>query len=281
MREMSRQLLHLSLALCPALSIALERGGSQAVAPYTCTDGVLRGDANFTQPTKENAVQYKKMSETFQKVPFNATEFLRCGEVSGAFPLAERTEDATQDGLAAHSVNAQCLHCLSQGCGYCFVANRLQGDDQAVDLYPGEAPIADIRISTRSQCLYDPVPGGLLCEQRLETHTCQHRPPVFIDSVRGCYAQAEDLVRHLSAVCAAEMPGHLLQPPPLLRNVSALVSDVAILGVDAIGGVFEAQVALELSWTDARLMDPVLNPCGARWPQLHMIHACYALYKNR
>jgi hypothetical protein len=45
-----------------------------------CPD--FRGDANFTKPNQENALVYQKVIQTFKKVQFNSSEFLRCGEVS-------------------------------------------------------------------------------------------------------------------------------------------------------------------------------------------------------
>ena len=114
---------------------------------------------------------------------------------SANYSVQEDPEDPTQAALALHGVNAQCLHCLSRGCGYCFVSNLLQGQNEKEDSYPGESSIPNVQISARSQCFYDPSATGALCEQRLETHTCKHRRPLFIDNRRGCF-EAEANVIH-------------------------------------------------------------------------------------
>ena len=116
---------------------------------------------------------------------------------SAQFSLTEEREDPTQAALAMHGVNAQCLHCLSRGCGYCFVPNLLQGLSEREDSYPGESPIPNVQISARSQCFYDPSATGALCEQRLETHTCKHKRPLFIDSRQGCYEAEANIVNQV------------------------------------------------------------------------------------
>ena len=116
---------------------------------------------------------------------------------SAQFSLTEEREDPTQAALAMHGVNAQCLHCLSRGCGYCFVPNLLQGLSEREDSYPGESPIPNVQSSARSQCFYDPSATGALCEQRLETHTCKHKRPLFIDSRQGCYEAEANIVNQV------------------------------------------------------------------------------------
>ena len=145
------------------------------------------GDPNFTRPTAENAIEYKKMSETFQKLSFDEATFLRCGCVyelcrwcrvaqhlqgltersslmrrreSAAFPLAETADDATQRAMARNEVNAQCLHCLNRGCGYCFVANNLRGDSQQENTYPGEVERENAGMIMFAMCV--------MCRQRSE-----------------------------------------------------------------------------------------------------------------
>ena len=128
-----------------------------------------------------------------------------------------------------------------------------------------QAPVPKVRISGRSQCLYDPSPDGQLCEQRLETHTCRHHRPVYINSTRGCYGSERSLVEQLQSSCTASMSKHLLLPPPLLTSVAVDLSDIDILSVDVAAATFEAEISVTLSWHDPRLLNPDMNPCGARW----------------
>lgn len=224
------------------------------------------GDANFSRPTDENAVQYKKVSESFLKLPFNEFEFLRCGRESERFQILENEADITQAAQALHGVNAQCLHCLSRGCGYCFVENLLQGQEEAENPYPGEAPTPDVQISALSQCFYDPSPSGALCEQRLQTHSCRHRRPLYISDLRGCYSSETSVVHQTTDMCAASVAKELLLPPRDLSNITVDIERLRILAVDAAAGWFDAEARLTLTWLDVRLRDASKNPCGA-WLQ--------------
>ena len=101
MREMLKLFV---LTACLAALGRTRPAQSHVITPYSCSDGsweglqrlsvglstarlrrfdlmneLLTGDANFTKPTETNAVMYKKMSETFQKLAFDEFEFLRCG----------------------------------------------------------------------------------------------------------------------------------------------------------------------------------------------------------
>ena len=100
----------IAILACLAVSLPVAAAGP-AVGPYSCSGGSWQGDANFSRPTEDNAVRYKKMSESFLKLPFNELEFLRCGRESERFDISEDTDDLTQLAQASHGVNAQCLHC--------------------------------------------------------------------------------------------------------------------------------------------------------------------------
>ena len=71
-------------------AVAVRPVSLQAVTPYSCVDGSWQGDANFTGPTDANAITYKKMSESFQKLAFDEQEFLRCGYVASHNSTAHR-----------------------------------------------------------------------------------------------------------------------------------------------------------------------------------------------
>jgi hypothetical protein len=45
-----------------------------------CPD--IRGDSEFHEANEENSVQYQKIFQTFRKIPFNTSEYLRCGQES-------------------------------------------------------------------------------------------------------------------------------------------------------------------------------------------------------
>jgi hypothetical protein len=254
----------LAILACLAVSLLVAAAGP-AVGPYSCSGGSWQGDANFSRPTEDNAVRYKKMSESFLKLPFNELEFLRCGRESERFDISEDTDDLTQLAQASHGVNAQCLHCLRKGCGYCFVENVLEGQEAPESPQPGEAPTPDVQISARSQCFYDPSPSGALCEQRLETHSCLHRRPLYISSEKGCYTSEKSVVQQTSSMCTLSMSKQLLLPPHDLDNISLDLTNVNILAIDPSAGSFEAEATLTLKWTDKRLVDRTINPCGSRW----------------
>jgi hypothetical protein len=135
----------------------------------------------YTRTHNTHTHSLTQMSETFEKLPFDEKKFLRCARESAAFPITEVPEDRKQTSFAANGVNAQCLHCLSRGCGYCFVSNILTGDEKLERAYPGEALLPKVQISKISQCFYDSSPSGMLCEKRLETNSCLHRRPLYID----------------------------------------------------------------------------------------------------
>jgi hypothetical protein len=50
------------------------------LANSNCPD--IRGDAEFHEANEENSVQYQKIFQTFRKIPFNTSEYLRCGQES-------------------------------------------------------------------------------------------------------------------------------------------------------------------------------------------------------
>ncbi len=171
---------------------------------------MYRGDVNFTEPNAENAEFYETLSRVFLKTDFDAEEFLRCGEQSKRFPIEETEADTTQSALAEHGVNLQCLACIQNGCGYCFVENNLEDGPEV--LTPALPPFPRVRVSARSQCLYDP--DGSLCAARLTTDACRHKVPSLYTEIEQCYgSRGSALLSLWAAECRHRMSSSLLLPP--------------------------------------------------------------------
>ncbi|EKX44341.1 hypothetical protein GUITHDRAFT_139884 [Guillardia theta CCMP2712] len=238
-----------------------------------CSSPALRGDPGFTSPTTQNAPVYRAAYESFEKVPFSEAKFLACGETSKGYQLKEEEGDDTQArmeqeedvlvALANFGTNLQCKYCLMQGCGYCFVSKKLVGESSWDLLFPGNLSHTNVSISNRSQCFYDP--GGYLCSSRLETDSCSEHVPRYIDNVDDCYGgQQRNDIAYLGSLCAPKIAPQMLIP---LRDsvISVVISD---LRIDLTAHTFDSSVTFSLSWSDRRLADSFLNPCGSDWMQV-------------
>ena len=58
-----------------------------------------------------------------------------------------------QDAYAQYGVINPCLFCISKGCGYCFVQNRVANDNSSNVLLPGEPPSPQQPIAQTSQVI--------------------------------------------------------------------------------------------------------------------------------